>query len=153
MHITIQPISIWTKHQSAIIKPKTEPIGKHTLQWLRYLANTPQDQCSGTKISALGPTDVGRPNTIPYKIKNHVRTSMSDQHSVNHNELTSPKRGWGSNSAVAGEGQTVQWPARVERWRHQQSRTQFLTNQKPMRKPSSDNNGKKKNELNSTKRR
>jgi len=43
IHITIQLISIWTKHQSAIIKPKTKPIGKHTLQWLRYLANTPQD--------------------------------------------------------------------------------------------------------------
>jgi len=34
MHITIQPISIWTKYQSTIIKPKIELIGKHTLQWL-----------------------------------------------------------------------------------------------------------------------
>jgi len=30
MHITIQTISIWTKHQSVIIKPKTEPIGNQT---------------------------------------------------------------------------------------------------------------------------
>jgi len=55
------------------------------------------------KISALGPTDVWRPNTIPYKSKNHVRTSSNDQHCKNQNELNSPKRQWGSKNAVAGE--------------------------------------------------
>jgi len=30
MHITIQTISIWTKHQSMIIKPKIEPIRNQT---------------------------------------------------------------------------------------------------------------------------
>ena len=30
MHITIQTISIWTKHQSKIIKPKPEPLSNQT---------------------------------------------------------------------------------------------------------------------------
>jgi len=90
MHITIQKISIWTKHQSTIIKPKTEPINNQTKniinQWLWYFTNTPQVQCS------LWPADVGRSNTIPYKSKNHVRTSNINQHCKNQNEWNSPKQ-------------------------------------------------------------
>ena len=36
MHITIQTISIWTKHQSTIIKPKTKPINEFKNIWDKW---------------------------------------------------------------------------------------------------------------------
>jgi len=82
MHITIQPISIWTKHQSTIIKPKTELNGKHTLQWLLSRKHTTRsvlwdqnqrsvEQCSGWPARVRAPAIQ---NTIPYQSKTNEKT-------------------------------------------------------------------------------
>jgi len=74
------------------------------------------------KISALGPMDVGRPNTIPYKSKNYVRTSNNDQNCKNRNELNSPKRRWGSKNAAIQIHNGSREATVAERWRQRQSR-------------------------------
>ena len=79
--MTIKPITKYTENGISDHLPMAPISCKHTTTSMLW----DQRQCSG-------PTDVGRPNTISYKSKNHVRTSSTDQHCKNQNELNSPKQ-------------------------------------------------------------